>query len=191
MAQRGRPKKQMTDEVVARQMLSGERIRSHREAQTPSLTQVKLAQMLGIHELTLRRYEQGINPVPVRVAKSLEHILGCHQDYWLGLTDIEDKNEYVQRLKDAQELSDIWDEVNLAYAVKRAEESLASFIANYKTLFALCGYRLNYDFDCETFEVEDHKSGNKVGAFTWDEFESLVLELRNTIGYWGYKKTHS
>lgn len=58
------------------------------------ITQEKLAADIGVTDQTIRKYESGKFGVPYSSIVAIAKVLNCHEDYLLGLTPIESREEY-------------------------------------------------------------------------------------------------
>lgn len=184
----------LTDEDKIALQKQGERLKGLMKQN--KITVEKLMDITGYSKTMIGYYRAGSHPLPPNLAELLEPLLGACTPYLTGYSDCRTWAEYHQ-----WELS-IEDEALAEY--ERGERLK---IAQHKAFFAVCGYEYQclinsaeYDFSgifnpSEAVQGPHHLISQRHPEqsiyLSQPEFEALVGELQNTVGYFLYKKERS
>lgn len=166
-------------------------------------SQEKLAEKLGLTQITLTRYESQKCDVSNNSARKLAELSGYIPEYWLGLTEQKTERAYIEECESAA-AEDFAKDID----IQRRK------IEQRRTLLNLCGYGYedlsdgSYDFLCFSNDPDKkqdadhadrgypHKLTNyhnpKLSTpvyFSSSELNQLLEEVRNLIGYACYKKS--
>lgn len=129
----GRKKIELTNEEIQKRNLVARHLRDFREA--VSWTQEKLAGKLYVDVSTLRRWESGRWAMNKSVAGLLEQMTGFIKEYWMGLTDLTNREVYNDYIA-----NEAFFEVEEKEMDDRIIKSFEERVEAYSTMFRLCGY---------------------------------------------------
>lgn len=84
-------------------------IRLRRES---GMNQLDLAELLGVTQQTISKYEKGIREPDNTTLMKLAEIFNCSTDYLLGRTELKNTSDEISdSLKDDKELADFWNKL--------------------------------------------------------------------------------
>lgn len=190
------------NETMRKREISSRHIKDFRKNDI-KLTQSELSERLGFDFQAVGRYERMECSVSDRAANAFTRLSGYIKEYWLGETECKTEEEYDIWCYNAAE-DDYYQEIK---RIERKNERIAN-------LLSLCGFGYDnlsdgkYDFVEITgtselkneisLALENH-TPHKVSDqskqlftnpvyLTDDELDTLVVEIRNTVGFFCYKK---
>lgn len=171
----GRKPKVTTEYEKEQRKKTGERIKAL--AKREHITQIKLAESLGISVSTIGNYIRGTYPMDREVAKTLESMTGIISYYWLGETDCLTWEEYSLE--------------QFASAVDRHEELQKEkqiLIDKRKSLFSLIRFQYEVSDSYSLHQITSNSTPSLTASFSDTEIQSLFSKLQEVIELEVFKK---